>query len=303
MSRVVLNSDKDLKNVVSKDDLADVTIKTLSELVQQLLSISGPTSRNSFILYNNSTLNDGLNTDITGGCSGVEAFTRDGIHCLSNISYMSTIQRYIKDKLLAFMGRRIDACCGDGTTSSMIFTASFVVYLLKERHKLDDWSITDLEKNFKIFTKLLVEELDNKKITIDTLTTLQNENSEPKFTRQSAAKFLAYLQAYTASAGNQQVAEAVSEIFANMPEEVWQTAISQKYPYRETDECAVKAVQSAYHARYSVDIITPELCNVDLGRAFERKNANILVLRTGIVRDSLTTIALRDLPCSADRQS
>jgi len=293
MSRVVLNSDKDLKNVVSKDDLADVTIKTLSELVQQLLSISGPTSRNSFILYNNSTLNDGLNTDITGGCSGVEAFTRDGIHCLSNISYMSTIQRYIKDKLLAFMGRRIDACCGDGTTSSMIFTASFVVYLLKERHKLDDWSITDLEKNFKIFTKLLVEELDNKKITIDTLTTLQNENSEPKFTRQSAAKFLAYLQAYTASAGNQQVAEAVSEIFANMPEEVWQTAISQKYPYRETDECAVKAVQSAYHARYSVDIITPELCNVDLGRAFERKNANILVLRTGIVRDSLTTIALQ----------
>lgn len=288
MPRVILNSDEDLKNVVSKDDLADITTKTLSELVQQLLSISGPQSRNSFILYNNTTLNDGFNTDITGNGSGVETFTRDGIHCLSNISYLSTIQRYIKDKLLAFMGRRVDACCGDGTTSSMIFTASFVVYLLKTRHKLDDWSITDLEKNFKTFIKMLTTELNKKKITIDSLMELS-----PKFTRQSAAKFLAYLQAYTASAGNQEVAEAVSEIFANMPEEVWQTAISQKYPYRETENCAVKALKNNYHARYSVDIVTPELCNVDLGRAFERKNANILILRTGLVRDSVTTIALQ----------
>lgn len=285
MSRIVLNDSSNLQNVVDKDDLKDVTLATLAQLTKQLLSISGPHARNSFILYNSSTLNDGLNTDITGS-GGVEVFTRDGIHCLSNIAYMSPLQRYIKDQLLAFMGRRVDACCGDGTTTSMIFTASFVANMMKRRDKLTQYSITEIERAFKAISDVVIEKLADLKITKEDL--VKNHG----MSLQDAAKLIAYCQAYTASSGKMEVAAAIGEIFKHTPEVAWDYAIKQKYPYRETADYKVVAEEDAFEGIFDVDIITPELCNIDLGRYYQRENVNLLIMRTGMLVNSNCITAL-----------
>lgn len=284
MSRIILNDSHNLQNVVSDQDLRDITITTLGQLAKQLLSISGPYSRNGFILFNSSTLNDGMNTDI-GGNGALEIFTRDGIHCLSNISYMSPIQRYIKDQLLAFMGRRIDASCGDGTTTSMIFTASFVANLMKTHSELKDYSITEIETTFNQVINKILETVDAMRITKESLV-------EIGYAERDAVKLLAYLQAYTASSGKHEIASAVSEIFKQTPEVAWEYAIKQQYPYKETPEYKVEAQQDAYEGIYDVDIVTPELCNIDMGRYYQRDNVKLLIMRTGMLVGSNCMTAL-----------
>lgn len=288
MARIILNDSTDLQNVVGKEDLKKITITTLSQLVQQLLSISGPSARNGFILYNNSTLNDGLNTDIMGKAGTLEVFTRDGIHCLSNISYLSPIQRYIKDQLLAFMGRRVDASCGDGTTTSMIFTASFVVEMMKKLKMFEEYSITEIEEAFTDYTKRLLERLDEYKITRESVM------KDLEVSENEAAKLLAYLQAYTASSGKIEIAAAIAEIFKRTPKWAWDYAIKQKYPYRETVEQYVRAEADDHQAIFESTILTPELCNMDLGKYYQRDKAHVVIMRTGFLNGSVCAITLHN---------
>lgn len=285
MPRVILNDAQDLQNVVDCQNLKNETKRTLKQLVKQLLQVSGPYSRNVFILYDNKTLNDGFNTDISGS-SSMEIFTRDGIHTLSQIQYISPIQSYIKNQILTFMGRRIDACCSDGTTSSMLFTASFISYLLDDSDKFEACSLLEVENAYRAVTAKLLTQLNKSKLTKEKI------EEETKLDRLQSVRLIAFLQALTSSGDNSDIANAIADIFYNTPEYAWKYAIRQKYPYKETPEFKVVAKQEDSQASYDCTIMTPELCNEDLGKYYQCDNVNILIMRNGMIRGSQCVTAI-----------
>ncbi|MDE5759007.1 MAG: hypothetical protein K2H85_10420, partial [Allobaculum sp.] len=127
--RIILNPSTSSQNVVNRKELEKMTKLTMRQLTKQLLDVSGPYSRNDFILQDVNALYSGTNTDIVNGRKAAkQEFTRDGIKTLKAVDYASPIQRYLKEEVLTWVGERIDTMCHDGTTTSMLFTASFLMY-------------------------------------------------------------------------------------------------------------------------------------------------------------------------------
>lgn len=292
--KVILNAGEAVQNVVGYKEIVEITTKTLKVLTKQLLDISGPFSRNAFILKSADVLAGG--SQATGTGSDYQVFTRDGIKTLEKIEFASPLQRYIKDEILRWVGSRVDDACKDGTTSAMIFTSSFVVDLMKARERLSFVSLTEIERIYDEVKMLLLAEVSKKVITADTIKEYLNKYfkaAQRSFTDHECTYLLARMMADTASSGNTQIADAVATVVSNTPQiEGIDTNIIIETPLHETVESSVKAVQDEYEYKIPVTVLTPELLNYERNTEFKCDRAHLLVLPEGVTRDSMTGIGL-----------
>lgn len=271
---IVLNAAKDLQNVVKDSDFVDITKRTFAQLDAQLLDISGPYARNAFILFNPTAQ---MSNAVTSA-RGIKLFTRDGRHTLQNIEYASPIQRYIKDDVLCFVGEKVDDACHDGTTSSMIFTSAFVSNLIDKRDILDTYSETEITTAYNtIVADILAMLKYNFTITKEEFF-IHGKYLIPN----EAIRDFAYMQAFTSSSGNKEVSQAIADVISTTPEEIWNYALVQKFPLRETDEFHVEATQEKYQASFEVNFLSRQYNNMDMETYYKHNDVDIIVLRSGL---------------------
>lgn len=281
---IVLNPEFQVRNIVSAKDIRETTILTLKQLVKELLDVSGPFSNNAFILKNVNTLMAGMDAEVIGKYGTRQEFTRDGIRTLESTQYASPIQRYIKDELLSWIGKRVDASCHDGTTTSMLFCASFLIYALESRHHNDGiiFRLTDVENVFDEIRKAVLAELEQYKITVTDIKAFYRDNLGMDITDIEARTVLARMQAHTSSSGNMQIADAVGKVVANTPNLTDNfNNILIRTPHVETAENCVVAKKEPYQYYIQTTILNTKLLNNDNNTTFSGK-ADVLVLSSGV---------------------
>ena len=277
---LILNAAKNIKNSVSGEELEEITKITLSQICDTLLSISGPYAKHDFIM-GNAMQKSALSNAVSVGNMNVKTFTKDGRNILAQMDYASPIQKYIKDDIVSHIGQCIDNKCGDGTTTSMIFAASFVANMMKYKEYFSRISTAKLENLYKEITDDILNELS--KFTI----TAEDENVEPWH--------IAYLQAHTSSGGMKNIAKAVSDVIKSTPRELWEYAIVQKYPKGESEsDELVKVTQENCQYGIPVVLYNPDYLFRDIENKYECKDANILVAPYGLINSDPLFNKLKD---------
>ena len=295
MQPIVMNPENNVQNVVGQSDLRNVIRVTLTQLTNQLLDISGPYSRNAFIMKDIMKLTEGMNVNTIGRSTKNTIFTRDGRTTLKHIGYNSPLQRYIKDDVIDFMGERIDANCKDGTTTSMLFTAAFLLYLMREPASFTFTSTTDIEAAYTRVAGIVLEELEADRVTVaDLIEYVQTNFSDiqPKFGIIEARKLIAYMQAYTSSSGNASIAEAVADVIARTPENQHGENITWQFPLVETETTGVEAKQSDFQFRTQAMILTHRMCNHRRNTVYLAESADLLITRSPISNGTTVGIAI-----------
>jgi len=281
---LVLNAAQDTTNTVSGTDLRDIILKTLDDINDHLLYISGPYARNNFILMSAFDTSK-LTTKHQVGNTHIRAFTKDGRHTLAQMTYASPIQRYIKDEIITHIGKAVDNKCGDGTTSSMIFACSFIANLIKYRDMFDKISTTMLEDIYREVTENILTEIDNYKINdFDLYLELKEKYKDIK--PQDVAEMISYLQAMTSSNNNHMIAEAVSTVVKSTPPTLWKYAITQRYPWGESSTesgAMVKANVDDYEYIASCTLLTHKYLAMQMDGIYRQDKIDVLVVQHGLI--------------------
>lgn len=307
MEKIILNPTTNVQNVVNRAELTKVIKMTLQQLGGQLLDVSGPFARNAFILNNTDSIMSGMNATVVNAKLGErKQFTRDGIKTIEAIEYASPIQRYIKDEVLVWIGRRIDAVCRDGTTTAMLFTASFLVYLLESADSLVSmYPIVDIEQAFDEVSQDVLNSMNQYKITCDDL----KKNLEKVFkaeghvlTDEHVRILMARMQADTSSAGRKDVSESIAAVVAHTPITGRELNINYRIPTVETKEVGISASMDEYDFAFRSTLYSTTALNHDHNRAYKGEHVDILVLQHALVRDSMLAIGLQNYICDLAAQ-
>lgn len=276
---LILNAAKNIKNSVNNENLEEVSRLTLNQILDNLLEISGPFARNAFIL-GNAFERGKLSNAVSVGNLSVKAFTKDGRNVLAQIDYASPIQKYIKDDIVAHVGKCIDDKCGDGTTSAMIFASSFVANMMKYKDYFGRITTAKLEELYKNITDKILKELDKYTFT-------EKDEITPEH--------IAYLQAYTSSGGMKNIANAVSSVIHSTPKELWKYAITQKYPKGESEsDEPIKVVTEDAQYSCSVTMFNPEHLFKNIEGTLKVKDVKILVADYGLLYNDPLFEKLKD---------
>ena len=294
MEKLVLNPTTSALNVVDQKDLDKVIQMTLKQLVTKLLQISGPFAKNAFILHNTKALLSGSSIEVSGNRK-IQAFTKDGIGTLEQIEYTSPIQRYIKDEVLTWIGQRVDAMCHDGTTTSMLFTASFLMYMIENREVFRFYTNSYVEECYENVVNEINKRLNDYKITVKGLYTdlnniLKEENLH--ISEEQVRMMMASMQAATSSSGRKDVADAVAHVVAHSPDTKEELMnINYITPKVETEEVGINTIQQECDFILPVSLFDHTLLDTKT-HEFDCENANILLLREGLSRDTMTAQGL-----------
>lgn len=274
--KMVLNDNKDIRNILPDDQLKSTIIDTLKDIITLLSKHCGPDSQYAMIITGSG------NSDFEPNI-----FTKDGIKILTHLEYVSPIQTYVKE-LIAYIGRRVDSAAKDGTTTSMLFAANFLLELCDKFNASDSYTLDtqdddtstnsiiqysdeivnilkstttqDLDRLYLIYMNKVLKALDTQlKYTIDTF--IEDYEVRPDV----AAGIIAFIQALSSSGGNLNLAKVNFELFKNTPKELWnritmvQSTIETKTPY------SVQYQESQY--KLHCNMLT-EIRNTDLGTRY-----------------------------------
>lgn len=261
--RVIVNTDYDTSNIANMDEMCEHIIHTLDVCIDILKAHCGPQSGYA-MLVNSMNINQSFEPNI---------FTRDGIRILSSVEFMSPLEKYIKD-MLTYIGARVDNKAKDGTTTSMLFSAIFLKYMLSVREAIRNLGLSTY--HFKVIVdgifESIVEELDKYTYHVeDFITSHQQDES----LLMKAAGKVAYIQALSSSGGNLELAEAMKEIFEKSPKVAWEFITSHN-SVKETGKNFSVDVDE-YDSRIRSIQATDQGLNYALNTQYIEEDVDILV--------------------------
>lgn len=303
--KMVLNDNKNIKNVLPDDQLNNTITDTLRDIIELLSKHCGPDSLYAMIITGSG------NSDFEPNI-----FTKDGIKILSQLEYVSPIQTYVKE-LIAYIGRRVDSAAKDGTTTSMLFAANFLWELCDKfnptgdsiyavtcndgitteyedgtSHVLKATTTRDLDKLYRGYVDQVLEIIDKElKYTIDKF--IDEYNLRPDI----AAGVIAFIQAMSSSGGNLTLAKVNYELFKNTPKELWnritmvQSSIETDVPY------SVRYQDSQYKLLCNMLV---EIRNTDLGTRYVEDDVVLFAYPDAITVGTVVLDRVIDLIDNAD---
>lgn len=259
--RAVINSNIDVKNVIEREDMS-ILAKTFEYIYKFLATHCGPYSRFAVLTSPVNPLAEPI-------------FTTDGINSIRALEFASPMQTFAKNTI-AYIGKRVETAAGDGTTTAMMFAASMLHEIMSKlkRDTTNDYNqpimsetdnipfcYQDFVDAYKYFTDEIIKKLESDQEEI------KKSIPRPKWT-------IAYMQAYTSSHGNIQLAKTIADLFESMPEEAIPYLCIEKSKY-ETDEpysvyaddsqftienCTIfpkSALKDEYGVSYKLEATTP----------------------------------------------
>jgi hypothetical protein len=279
--RIAMNDCKNIKNVVDSENFTKTIDETLSQFINYLVSINGPFARYGFIYQCKIAPNE-IMAPIGTGKMDNRIFMKDGSHIIRNIEFISPVQQYLKSTI-HYYGDRIDSACSDGTTTAMLLASIVLKHFYEHRNY---FNVCTTHEFFELTRSVYNELIEEFKSSIITKEFLMQEYG---CTINEAATAIAYLQAYTSTGGDKEIAKAVSEYFKDMPPISWEGKISTLTPSTESREYRVRAFKKEYEVYLDSMFSTYQNYNNDRGRTYKMDHIDLLVLPKGLADASVET--------------
>lgn len=262
IQRQIVNANVGTTNIIESADIATTMMATFDEISSILKDHAGPYSRFAIIT-------DPLNP------LAEPVFTKDGINIVRAIEFISPMQAFIK-RMVEYIGVRIEAAAGDGTTSAMIIATGVLNEIVKA------FKLNNVKLSYKDLVRLyqeFVTEIDNfYKPYIYTLSTANRttvNGVDPIVYR------IAYAQAYTSSHGDQEIAEAVATMFANASEKAWNYVTFERSRFETDQRITVEIEESDFVSE--CEIYNRNMLNADLNTNYRRSDVKLLLVNSNVV--------------------
>ena len=259
-SRAILNANNGVTNIIEADVIKDDLLKVISKIFNTLKMHYGPLSEFAAL-----DSRDPL---------AKTKFTKDGINIVRAIEFASPQEDWVR-KTVAFIGERVEASVGDGTTSAMMFTCAMMKHMMESIDKIKPIAYITLRKTFDHLVKMV--EFYLKQLTY-----------EPRDCKGSiyppSVKEIVYRQVYTASHGDDELAKAMAEMYMNTPEELWDKMIYERLTY-ESDE-RFKVVYTGGQYQMQCDVMMNGMLNKDFCSRFEHDDCTLIVMNNPIMMDT-----------------
>lgn len=218
--KLVLNAHYGHNNIIEFHEFYDVVIATLDDISDTIMSLCGPKALYDLVVYER--IHTGLMSNV---------FSNDGIHILKSIEYMSPIQAFITS-YIRYIAEKVEAAAADGTSTAIILSTEFLSRALKVINTIrvnEDLDLKGVMDEIGAFSEFVVELFDYlRQFVADCSIDITTAQVDLK-------KKLIYQLAYTSSKGNDQLASFTVELFAELPELLYEQ-VNLKRNHTETTE-------------------------------------------------------------------
>lgn len=285
-ARSVVNTNFGITNIVSLQDSKQHILDTLDKCTSILKEHCGPFSGYA-MLINGYGVDEKFEPSI---------FTRDGIRVLSSVEFISPLEKYIKN-MLTYIGSRVDNYAKDGTTTSMLFSSLFLSKFLSDyvdtikQHGLSNF----------IYDELLVNVFEDVKRALKTyeftLNRLAGKADDEVLTDAEAIKAaseIAYIQAYSSSGGNGELADVMKQIFAASPRVAWDFITYNINPKESEKAYSVDVPDYDAKLKCVLGISTDGILNESLGSEYKDTDVRVFIHANALLPGSMKTVAIME---------
>lgn len=208
-------------------------------------------------------------------------FTRDGINIVRATEFVSTMEELVK-RLVMFVGSKIEASSGDGTTSAMIMTCE-VLSRMSKYLKDKTFSYTDLVEEYALFSARFEDTYRSKVRTVkDCLDEVNDGVSEADHkTFADVVRTVAFNQAYSSSHGDLEISHAIADMFAMLPPEAWEYAFYVRSNFES--ETRIEVVTDTHQFTAEAAIVNRAMCNDGLGLDYNAGDVSLMILRSNFM--------------------
>jgi len=258
-SKAILNANRGVTNIIEADVIRDDLIKVIDKLFNTLKKHYGPLSEFAAL-------------DSRDPLSKTK-FTKDGINIVRAIEFTSPQEDWIR-KTVAFIGERVEASVGDGTTSAMMFTCAMMKRMMQSIDKLRPISYIELQQKFM---NLVYDIEDNIKL----VTYGPKVDGEVDSNRVHQ---IVYNQVYTASHGDVELAKAVAELYDSTPEELWDKMIYERLTYESDKRFDVVYTGGQY--QMPCEVMMNGMLNQEFCSRYDHEHCTFVVMNNPIMMDT-----------------
>lgn len=268
-----------LENVVRGDDTRKAIIASMRDICKQLDPHNGPFATNA------ATVGQSQH-------SMIDEFTKDGITILSRLG-ADNPQDELSRRLIEFIGKRIDDRCHDGTTTSMMSSASLAANWLST---ISPTSRRDQYKSIALIKKIISvmeEAVEANTFTIEELLK-EVSKKNPKANIEEVRARIFFDTIMTSSKGDVELAERMTEVLVTLPEELY-NYVPFEHNNSETDTRFEAVLQEAdislkgtYQGNFSL-----LSGNEMMGSVFNMEEAHVLVTGNELLDGSPESIYLQ----------
>ena len=221
--RVVLNANLGRTNIVDWEQFHTIAVDTLQGIIDIIMPLCGKDAMCDLVIHA-SLANDYARN----------VFSNDGIHILKSVEYMSPIQTYITN-YIRYIAERVELASADGTSTAIYLAANLLIAALDDvdyiRIKCDTptdqvvgiammmTKIKQLSSDIRIKLSDIVVALSKCVLKVDEL----DKDTRCRIIHQLA---------YTTSKGNDLLSSFAVELYANLPEVLYE---SSKYKTAEVE--------------------------------------------------------------------
>lgn len=260
-TKAILDANKGITNIIEADVIREDLLKVIDKIFNTLKKHYGPLSEFAAL---------GSRDPLTN-----TKFTKDGINIVRAIEFASPQEDWIR-KTVAFVGERVEASIGDGTTSAMMFTCAMMKHMMQTIDQIKPISYTKLRNSFNTVVDL-IEDLFNG------LTYGPNEVGEDTPDSERVHNIV-YNQVYTASHGDIELAEAMAKLYETTPSELWDKMIYERLGY-ETDK-RFKVVYTRGQYQMQCDVMMNGMLNQEFCTWFKHDDCTLMVMNNPIMMDT-----------------
>ena len=261
----ILNANKGVTNVIEQNVINTDLKRVTDNLFQVLRHHYGPFSGFAAI-------DDGQPLNET-------QFTKDGIGIIRAISFVSPQEEWVR-KTIAYIGTRMEASVGDGTTSAMMFTCAMLRHMSEHINEIKPISYHQFTTCWDEYRKLVKDRISYHYTFYPTII---NNDYKSGIDEEKVAKIV-YNQVYTSSHGDKELSKALSDMYKFTPKEQWERMTYERCTY-ETDK-NYEVVKSEGEYTMNAKPMATSMLNKDLCTWFERDNVTLVVINDSFRSDS-----------------
>ena len=267
-------------NLVPKSDFKNIIDNMVTKLIELFRISCGPTARYAMVMTPDNSGNGSIDPTNTLK-NHLHVFTKDGKYILDYLDYANPIQIHLKH-MFNYISTQVEHRCGDGTTTSIIFTAILISELIQRSDAFKHLTTDEVTNVFKSILDELKVDLQKQSITF-------NEFKEHfKLSESDTLKYVTLMQSFTCSNRNVDISKGVAEAMSYTSSECVED-LTQYLPNFEFPETVKVEVSDAQFVIEHPMFANIELLNCDYGRSYKRDGVTVLNITEGLRNDSQTS--------------
>lgn len=271
-SRVILNANRGMSNVIEEKVINTDLRRVTNDIFKILKHHYGPYS--------------GFAAKDDGQPLNETVFTKDGIGIVRAIQYASPQEEWVR-KTIAYIGSRMEASVGDGTTSAMMFTCAMLKHMSEHIDEIKPISYNRFRNAFNQFIHLVQHRI-KRDYTLSPFISLgpvkEGETDKDRQLDKSRVYQIVRNQVYTSSHGDGKLADALANMYANVPKEQWEHMVYERCRYETDKDYEVIASEGQYQMH--AEVFTSSMLNKDLCTWFEKPHCTVLIINDSLRMDS-----------------